>query len=126
MTAVARSAFAAAALVAFAGSAHAAERHTWWYVRYDKATCALSPITPERYVNYENSPEGHATGWSAQPITLDDVAKNPATGDISVHVSVTHDGVSSVVLFFTNKDVCESTIKDMGIKPYQPPHDDIN
>ena len=74
MNAAARSAFAAAALVAFAGSAHA-EAHTWWYVRFADATCVLSERTPEQYVNYANSPEGHAIGLSAERIAPDDVKK---------------------------------------------------
>jgi hypothetical protein len=126
MNASARSAFAAAALVAFSGSAHAADRHTWWSVRADDATCELSSFTPEQFVHYANSPEGHAVGMSAERISPDDVDKNPATGDIRVMVHGKLNGEEKAAYFFTSKEDCDRFIKYSGKKPEQAPHDEIN
>jgi hypothetical protein len=106
---------AASLLVAFAGSADAAARHTWFYVDFAEAKCQLSQFTPEQV----------ASETGGDRISPDNVLKD-ADGNLTVMVKVKINGEPKLAVFFSSKDKCETTIKDTGLKPDQAPSDEIN
>jgi hypothetical protein len=122
---------AAAALVAFAGSANAAKvkmpngqtRHTWYQLSGRSATCEVSAQTPEAFQLALAGVAGHLAGVTAETIGPDDVSKD-AYGDVQVRVRGTHDGQPVHWDFYTSKGSCDLTAKTM--KPDQAPHEDIN
>jgi hypothetical protein len=86
---------AAASLVAFAGSASAAARHTWYYVDFAEAKCVLSQLTPEQMASQ--------TGARISP---KDVTKD-ADGDLTVVVHGNLDGKPYVAMLLSSKAKCE-------------------
>ncbi len=55
----------AVCLLALAGSANAATKHTWYQLNYDTATCELSSRTPEEFQSFVSG-FGHLTGVRAE------------------------------------------------------------
>jgi hypothetical protein len=101
--------------VAFAGSADAAARHTWFYVDFAEAKCQLQPI--------------HARAGCQRDGRRQDFSRQRAQGrrrNLTVMVKVKINGEPKLAVFFSSKDKCETTIKDTGLKPDQAPSDEIN
>ena len=111
----------AVCLLALAGSANAATKHTWYQLNYDTATCELSSRTPEEFQSFVSG-FGHLTGVRAEIIEPKDVYKD-GYGNIIVTVRADKDG-SKYWRFYTPKDGCDLTAKTM--KPVQAPSGDIN
>ncbi len=110
---------AAAALVALAGSAQAAARHTWFQLHYDTATCEPSRVTPQEFQN----DTGHASGLTAERIAPDDAVKyNDDT--LEVTVRGTSNGKPVKWRFFSTKEKCNAWL--IGVTPQQAPSADIN
>ena len=76
---------AAAALVAFAGSANTAARHTWYNADYGTGACVLSHHTPEEIWGIIAGPFGSTMGYVTDRISPDDVVK---TGNGLIHVTI--------------------------------------
>jgi hypothetical protein len=89
----------AAALVALAGPAEAAARHTWYSVDFDEGTCTLSQLTPEQAASQN--------GFDR--ITPNDVRKD-ADGDLSVIIHGNFGGKPYVSSFFSSKAKCEALV----------------
>jgi hypothetical protein len=102
---------AAAALVALAGPAQAAPKHTWFYVDFAEAKCVLSLWTPQEVASKTGAPR----------ISPEDVLKDPS-GDLTVMVKLDQ----KTAIFFSSREKCEAAIKDTNLKPDQAPADQIN
>jgi hypothetical protein len=116
---------AAAALVALAGSAEAAARHTWYYVNYDAGACELSNQTPEEMLAFVAGPFGRGMGYEVGRISPDDVVKT-GNGQIHVTLRTTLDGRPHNGEFFTSKAMCDDFVKNEQITPQSAPSGDIN
>jgi hypothetical protein len=103
----------AVALLALAPPAHATPKHTWYQLRYDTATCVVSPQTPQEFQ------EGHG----AERITPDDAVKYN-DGTLAVTVRGTLNGKPVKWRFFSTKEMCGIWLMD--VKPQQAPNSDIN
>jgi hypothetical protein len=115
---------AGVSLVAFAGSANAAAKHTWYAVDYAHGNCMLSQWTPEAFhtMQYAMRPQ---TGIEMDPIAPDQVSKDDK-GNIHVHETGSGPNGALDFNFFTSKDACDKFVKDEGISPQQAPEGDIN
>jgi outer membrane protein W len=99
----------AAALVAIAGPAHAAPRHTWYYVNILERKCEVSPLTPEQF--------------ATAPIPAKNAARD-SNGQIIVEVDRQVEGETRVTYFFTDRNGCE--IVANGLKTRLAPSGDVN
>jgi hypothetical protein len=111
--------------MAFAASASAAARHTWYDVDYGAGTCEKSPATPEEFYKMSFTPTGRSLGMVVSPISPENVTKDDK-GNIHVHVDATRNGDPVGADFFTAKDQCDQFVKDKNIVPEQAPSGDIN
>jgi hypothetical protein len=116
---------AAVSLVALAGSASAAAKHTWFDVSYGTGACEKSSLSPEGFYNMTLTSVGRSLGIVASPISPENVTKDEK-GNIHVHVDAMRNGDPVGADFFTSKDQCDQFVKDQKIVPEQAAHDDIN